>query len=369
MTDRATRLHDSPWQGVFHVTGGGTSLLAEMLGTAGASNTVLDATIPYASEALAELLKRDPEQAASEATARAMAVVAFSRAHALRPNLDPQQLFGFGCTASLATNRQKKGQTRAYWAIHTRQGTYSYSTMLSTQDERAQQERSLVDQMWHSLLHDLVQPQSHNTSAFQRKHAASSHHVQPLFAPVAYRTSIGEPHEKLLLPGSFNPLHDGHKTLLETAESILDVPGAYEISVVNADKPPLDYLTIAERLGQFTQSVWLTNTPNFVDKAKLFPHATFALGVDTIVRIADPRFYQNDKQGLTAALDAFTQLDTRFLVFGRIQDDHFLGLDDVDLPPVLRRMCQAVPEDAFRVDLSSSDIRSAGEATGISSTH
>ena len=37
MSGRAQRLHDTPWQGVFYLTGGGISLLDEMLGTAGAS--------------------------------------------------------------------------------------------------------------------------------------------------------------------------------------------------------------------------------------------------------------------------------------------------------------------------------------------
>ena len=54
MSERAVRLHESPWQGVFYVTGGGTLLLSELLTTPGASATVLDARVPYAAAALAE---------------------------------------------------------------------------------------------------------------------------------------------------------------------------------------------------------------------------------------------------------------------------------------------------------------------------
>ena len=46
MSDRAASLHQSPWQGVFYVTGGGTLLLSELLTTPGASATVLDARVP-----------------------------------------------------------------------------------------------------------------------------------------------------------------------------------------------------------------------------------------------------------------------------------------------------------------------------------
>ena len=54
MSQRAVILHRSPWQGVFHITGGGSGLLAELLTTPGASGTVLEAVVPYAEAALAD---------------------------------------------------------------------------------------------------------------------------------------------------------------------------------------------------------------------------------------------------------------------------------------------------------------------------
>ena len=70
-------LHDSQWRGVFHITGGGASLLSELLAVPGASRTLLDGSIPYAEQALADLLGTPPEQAASQATARALAMAAY----------------------------------------------------------------------------------------------------------------------------------------------------------------------------------------------------------------------------------------------------------------------------------------------------
>ena len=84
MTARATELHNTDWSGVFYLTGGGASLIAELLNTPGASATVLEAYVPYASDALAELLGRAPEQACSAVTARQMAMAAFERAQGLR---------------------------------------------------------------------------------------------------------------------------------------------------------------------------------------------------------------------------------------------------------------------------------------------
>ena len=243
MSDRARRLHASPWLGAIYVTGGGSGLLSEMLSTAGASGTVIDAGIPYASEALTDLLGRAPAQAASQTTARAMAVAAFNRGQTLKPNVEQAQLFGLGCTASLATNREKRGQTRAHWSIHTQQGTSSYQLVLDKQLSRQDQEIRLVDEIWASLERDLLNTPAtdavHDINEHvQRYYAASSAALAPLFAQTPYRHAIGEPHPLLLLPGSFNPMHQGHTQMLQIAESITGLPGAFELSVINADKPP-----------------------------------------------------------------------------------------------------------------------------------
>ena len=86
MTERAERLHASQWQGVLYLTGGGSLLLSDLLSIPGASNTVLEATVPYASQALSELLGSAPEQAASAQTSRALSMRAHQRARDLGAN-------------------------------------------------------------------------------------------------------------------------------------------------------------------------------------------------------------------------------------------------------------------------------------------
>ena len=75
MSERARILHSADWQGVFYVTGGGSLLISELLTTPGASASVLEARVPYAAAALADLLGRAPDQACSDSTARAMAIL------------------------------------------------------------------------------------------------------------------------------------------------------------------------------------------------------------------------------------------------------------------------------------------------------
>ena len=171
-------------------------------------------------------------------------------------------------------------------------------------------------------------------------------------------SNLPPPPPRCLLPGSFNPVHDGHRRMLATAAARSRTVGAYELAIVNPDKPPLTPGDAAERLSGFSagEAVWLTRAPTFPEKARIFPGATFAVGVDTIVRIADPRYY-GGTAGLRRAISVLGAC--RFLVFGRRVGAGFETLESVVLPEALRTVCDGVPEAEFRADVSSSEIRKA----------
>ena len=142
------------------------------------------------------------------------------------------------------------------------------------------------------------------------------------------------------------------------AEAVTGLTGAFELTLRNADKPDLDYLTVHERLAALADTpVWLTNLSNFEQKAKRFPNATFALGTDTMSRIAEPRFYAGSAARMQDAFARLAAQGTRFLVFGRRSQQRFVELADLDLPTELAELCQAVPAEQFRNDLSSSAMR------------
>ena len=161
-----------------------------------------------------------------------------------------------------------------------------------------------------------------------------------------------------LLPGSFNPVHEGHRRMLEMAGARLRTAGAYELAILNPDKPPLSPEDAAARLDRFAghEAVWLTRAPTFPEKARLFPGATFAVGVDTLVRIAEPRYY-GGPEGLRRAIAILGAC--RFLVFGRRTGASFETLESVDLPAPLRALCDGLAETDFRADVSSTDLRRA----------
>jgi nicotinamide mononucleotide (NMN) deamidase PncC len=367
MSERAARLHESPWRGVFHVTGGGSGFLAEMLSVPGASRTVLEARVPYAETALARLLGAQPEQACSEATARALAMAAFQEALRLswaEPAADREStLFGFACTASLATDRPKRGAHRAHVAVQT--ATDTWTLALDFDGNRQEEEAALVEAIWAELgsalgLEDRAGNPEKQSGQRRRTTAPDSWQALILGDKLAHATS--EHAGGLLLPGAFNPLHRGHRKMLDIAEALTGLEGAFELSVANVDKPMLDYREIERRLAQFDRPVWLTHLPTFLEKARHFPGATFAIGLDTLLRIAEPVYYASPA-GMQAALEELEALGTQFVVFGRERDDRFLVLEDVahTLPQHLTARCVGVDAATFRDAVSSTVLRRSSD--------
>ena len=347
---RARLLHESRWQGVFHLTGGGAGFLAELLGTAGASRSVLEASVPYSMDSLAELLGGAPARACSAGTARAMAMAGFQRAR----RLGASRPFGFACTASLATDRAKRGPCRGHIAVQTlARGFHVQFRAFSAIRDRTVQEQELVEAAWDVLLPalDLAGDRKIELNAVE----AAPEWQALVDGRLSHVSTASHPGD-LVFPGSFNPLHDGHRGMMTVAERRLGGPGAYELSIENPDKPLLDYFEIRSRLEQFDRPVWLTRLPTFAEKARKFPGATFVIGTDTLVRIADPRYYgglvQRDE-----AISGMLGHGVRFLVFGRLFNGDFQQLGNQVLPPSLLDACTGVDEAEFRMDVSSTRVR------------
>jgi len=170
------------------------------------------------------------------------------------------------------------------------------------------------------------------------------------------------PAAKLILPGSFAPIHRGHWELARVAEQLTGQSAAFELSVINVEKPTLTRDEIRRRLAQFEgqAAVWLTRAPRIVEKAECFPGATFVMGADTALRIVLPRYYQDDQASLLAALDRVRRLGCRFLVACRVDArGQCWRCGDLPIAPEFRDLFEEIAPETFRVDLSSSEVRAA----------
>jgi hypothetical protein len=165
---------------------------------------------------------------------------------------------------------------------------------------------------------------------------------------------------RLVFPGSFNPLHEGHTALAEIAAARFGAPVDFELSIANVDKPNLPHDKVLRRLDQFRDRgrVFVTQAPTIVQKARLFPDSVFVVGADTAARIVHPRYYRNDAAELARALDAIRDLGCRFLVGGRADaGGRFIDVNEVAIPEGYRDLFLGLTEREFRVDISSTDLR------------
>lgn len=380
-------IHASGRQLVIAITGGGSGAISRLLQTPGASRSMLEAIVPYSNASLAAWLGGTPEQACSAATARAMAMAAFLRARALAPEADPHALVGVGCTASLATDRVKRGAHRVHTAVQTSGSTRSqcYMPVLDGEDRALQEEHAAALVLWEiasacgveaSAIEDWLPLDSGSDALVGLDvEIAQSPWVELLLgerslviespsATVDRPSQTETPTAKLVFPGAFNPPHLGHLRMAALAERRLGTPLTWELSIVNVDKPPLDFIEIRTRIHALRaedheRPIALTSAPTFREKAALFPGATFVVGADTVLRVGDLRYY-GDAAARDRAVAEIAALSCRFLVFGRQSSAGFQTLGDLGLPRELRALCDEVPAADFREDVSSTQLRSAG---------
>ena len=180
-----------------------------------------------------------------------------------------------------------------------------------------------------------------------------------------------------VLSGSFNPLHEGHQKMAEIAVAKTGRELVYELCLQNVDKPALTVESTRQRIRQpfAPHSVLLTGSPTFEEKSKLFAGATFVVGADTIQRIADPAYYDNDPGKRDLAINVIRDAGCRFLVFGRdtaswkrseesnrskshdSKSDSFHTLSEMSLPQSLVAICDEVSRSEFDCGVSSTEIR------------
>ncbi|KAL9185944.1 hypothetical protein ACHAXT_003721 [Thalassiosira profunda] len=252
--------------------------------------------------------------------------------------------------------------------------------------------------------------------------------------------SIPFPRDVLIVPGSFNPPHQGHTGLANAAvlalrqkrakeeeKSSRDVPSRsysryssglsaasssssllkslwstvekhseedynptvfFEMSVTNADKPPLEPLEVERRLNFFDSlppedlpedwAVLLTNAPLFSQKTEILDELLagkaggsasdrrmhFVLGTDTMVRILNPKYYGDSRENMVAALVEMQEKGVHFIVGGRLEQGTGDGATFVNgeeevrsLPPKVQQMFTLLNEGEFRLDISSTELR------------
>ncbi|MBN1217924.1 MAG: hypothetical protein JXM69_03260 [Anaerolineae bacterium] len=366
-----TAIHATPQKVVIDFAGAGVQALAWLHSVGGSSRTILEATDCYAATSLVEAIGFEPEQFASPDVARAMAIRAYSRAVHLAGPAVP--VAGIGCTATIATDRPKRGSHRACVAVCEAHGLTTYTlTLVKGRRSRSEEEELVSLLLLKAVANagkvdglpelELVEPET-----LVEDYEPVDWLARLLAGEVAWlaiapdgRMKPGYTWPKIaFLSGAFNPLHQGHRQLVQVASDILEREVYFELPLVNADKAPLDVEEARCRIEQFAgwATVILTRVPLFNQKAEIFPQSVFVLGIDTVQRLWEPRFYYHDPVEMYVAFKMVQEAGCRFLVAGRLQGENFLTLQDVNIPAGYRHLFKQIPPHKFRVDISSTAIR------------
>lgn len=290
-------------------------------------------------------------------------------------------IFGISCTAALVSAVPKKGKHRAHVGIFCNSPEGGRGTTYSITLTKGLRDRPEEDALCSRLILDVItrhvglpllpdsllllpvpsQPVSpsqgpgvtdqhlevvevvnypgsdaiSNVTSRASKHALyfSAGENAPLDASFTCMENATLPAGTLIYPGSFNPLHDGHLSLVRSQLDLLeqkfrsDNAGTesttqfkpplvvFEIGAVNADKPPLPRDEITKRLRQFHAhsnplfSKWgirnfavsITSEPLFLGKAAVFPGCDFLVGADTMVRLINSKYYADKSSGSAVA--------------------------------------------------------------------
>lgn len=397
------------------LTGGGSGIFPLLLELGNGSKTLIDGNIPYTKAAHDHFIGGTPDKLVSEADARALAMASMLHANDFGDPGVP--VIGIGSTSSLIrVDRDADGNViperegrrhSIYVAIQTPAATITHSLVfpngiadldlasyendwfkhlpLTVKIRYAEEE--LVCLMMLNLiaegcgLEDRVF-MNYADRVVRKIGMASDVHpnltnlvssAQPAFLGV--RCGGGEPirpHETIitpkgLVPSSLNPPHAGHFRMLKIVNEIVSGDTGFEMSTQNFDKPPLDFLTIKERLGHLQSGpvvdVYLTNTATFLRKSAQFPGCTFGVGHDTAARIVDPKYYRDTFELLLTMESMNTENGCSFIVFGR-QDPttgEFMTLHDIENSN-FQLMSTYISQEEFDEPHASRDIRKEQES-------
>jgi len=274
-----------------------------------------------------------------------------------------------GLTASVASSREHRGEHRVYAIALSRFGAWGCEFVLDKATGTREGDGLQADQIAMRLI-DLastqaalmVAPVLMSTSGSGRGQIIDATALvrEALFAKPVFtvRGRRRETHhlgkQVILMPGAFNPLHVGH--LVSSPESAV-----LQITATSPHKSPAtvtDLLDRVVRIREHRDVLLLEGHGLYVEKARLLPGVRLLVGVDSMLRMLDPK-WGIDTEPL---LREFAELGTTFEVSNR---DGYPSYAEAifSVPEEYRHMFQEAPRHAFE-HYSSTAVRK-GDLPGL----
>ncbi len=357
-------------------TGGGAGLQRLLWEVPGSSAYLSGATFPYDQDEQAELLGFMPEHFCSEEAAIDLASAAYMKAF----KFGGKKAVGIGITASVASEKMHRGDHRVFVCAVTDTKIQTGSITLEKgvgQEVRVSDGRK-CDYVGEYILFNALGIDTLDEHLYEgsrkifNEALAKTFNLQDAtekakarFFERPFFTANGKrlakvPQEAVyaMMPGSFNPPHEGHFGLArefrhEHAKNVL-----FEIGTNPPHKAPPTVQELLQRAKMLKgyDVLFSRDMPMYVEKAAMFHGMPFIVGADTMLRILDPKWGIDPIQ----VMNDIWGYGNEFYVAGREVNGEFVTRDDIvfGLPKeYMNKFGSIIHSLEGRWDVSSTELR------------
>lgn len=322
-------------------TGAGAGLQQMLWEIPGSSAYLSGASFPYRQAETDKTLGFVPESYCSPESAIDLACVAYQRAY----SFGGKKPVGLGLVASVASEREHRGEHRVHACIITDDQVVSISNPLEkgVGAARRASDGHVCDAFGLGLIYQAVHPHIREAMAEHGGHrdatavALERFYAHPFFAKNGERTSEA-PRDFVLMPGAYNPPHPGHLGMALEVEKKARKPVVFHVTADGPHKAPLTLQDLLKRARMLRghDRLFTRGDSLYLDKARRFPGTPIAMGADALLRMLDPKW----GQPVLPMLYELSQLKTRFYITQRSVDGEVLtmykvfeksGIRDYDL--------------------------------------
>lgn len=363
------KMDPRPW--IYCVaSGAGAGIQQALWETAGASGYLAGCAFPYAQYETDRFLGYMPTSYCSADESVELAMEAYCRACESLPR--GQRPVGLAVTASVASTHDHRGEHRIHAAAITPERAIRYTYMVEKGGPRRRgPDGHAADNIGLFMLRAILDLD--DRAVARTVEEVSEQTLRRMFFQYPYHGPNGRRLAALptddfgvaLLPGSFNPIHQGHRAMAQLAhiESTINKPVVYVLTADSPHKPRLTTRELLSRVAMFrrersehpeTAVLFTQDDPLFIDKARQHPGSTFVIGADTAIRMLDPQWGPE----IDPMLQEFWRLGTVFYVFGREIDGVYVSAQDVitkHVPEQHRPLFHGMPHQM--APISSTELR------------